>query len=621
MTNRTPIAVWLLLACASCDGEAPPDAAGPPDAGPPDAGPSDAGPSDAGTPVCRASATPGCQETCQFFYECVVQSSIADMIEQIFPGFGFTGPEHMDCTGCIERCEAGTGNDAALACFSRIAATDFCADGAADPTVAASAVNECCEDQLDSTFCDESCVASITLSDFFPACEPFLARPVPPSCAGTCPAVVSAFAIEPTGAEEWSVGDVAFGADGAFAVTGFYSRGALDFGDGPLPSAGAQSAQYLAMFDASGAIRWSVGLSQDMSLTFTTFDFRSTLAIDAAGDVTVLGALEGSVTLGAELVSAGGGDVLLARFAPDGTVRWARRFGDAAADVLGELALDGTELVFTMGFAGSPDLGAGPLASAGDMDAAVVRCDADGVPLRAWRFGGPGDDTAVGVAVHPSGELTVAGGYRDGADFGEGPVAAVGMSDSYLARFRGDGTLRWVETRGGTSGDYVYQVAADGEAAVIQDYFSDGGTIAVGPLTVTRTAWVMMRYEADGSVPWAFQRELESPGYFIAWDGDLDAGGDIVFGLIARGALDLGAGPVTTSVGAEDAAIAGFDRDGTNRWLFRFGGRRYDSAPMVARLASGELVAAGTFRDGLDYGAGQLAAAAQALYVLRFAAE
>lgn len=608
MSGRVWLVVCVLLGCSARDLD-PSDAAVA----------IEAGTSDAGPPVCRVSPTPGCQETCQFFYECVVQSTIADRIGATFPGIGFTGPGYMDCTGCVERCEAGAGNDAALSCFSRIAATDFCAGGAADPTVAASAVNECCEGQLGSTFCDETCLAVSSLADYFPACEPFVAAPLPSSCAGTCPAVVSAFAIEPTGIADWSVSDVAFSADGAFAVTGFYERGALDFGDGPLPYVGALAVQYLAMFDASGAIQWSVALSQGLSLDPLVFDFRNTLAIDAAGNVTVLGALEGSVTLGAELVSAGGGDVLLARFAPDGTVRWARRFGDAATDVHGELALDGTELVFTMTFEGSPDLGGGALASAGGTDVAVVRCDANGAPLRSWRFGGPGADRAVGVAVHPSGELTVGGGYDDGADFGAGPVAAVGMNDSYVARFRGDGTLRWLETRGGTSRDYVYQVAADGEAAVIQDYFGDGGTIPVGPLTVSGSAWVMMRYEAAGSAAWAFQRELVGPGYFIAWDGDVDASGDVVFGLIARGTLDLGAGPVTTN--AEDSAIARVDRDGTNRWLFRFGTRGYDPAPLVARLASGELVAAGTFRSGLDYGTGVLRSGAQAIYVLRFATE
>ncbi len=90
--------------------------------------------------------------------------------------------------------------------------------------------------------------------------------------------------------------------------------------------------------------------------------------------------------------------------------------------------------------------------------------------------------------------------------------------------------------------------------------------------------------------------------------------GDIAFGHIVNGTLDLGAGPVI-SAGAADAAVARFDWDGTNGWLFR------SAAPLVAHLASGELVAAGTFRSGLDCGTGRLAAAAQAIHVLHFAAE
>ena len=69
MNRRVWVAVCVLL--GSCTpNAAPTDAAVATDGEMIDAGAVDTVAGDAGPPVCRASSVPGCQETCQFFYDC-----------------------------------------------------------------------------------------------------------------------------------------------------------------------------------------------------------------------------------------------------------------------------------------------------------------------------------------------------------------------------------------------------------------------------------------------------------------------------------------------------------------------------------------------------------------------
>ncbi len=91
-------------------------------------------------------------------------------------------------------------------------------------------------------------------------------------------------------------------------LTGYY-EGPIDFGNGPLPHAGARNT-FVAKLDPSGAPRWSKGHGGSAT--------GMGIAADATGNLLATGYFSGSINLGgAVLASVGGGNnVFLAKLTP-----------------------------------------------------------------------------------------------------------------------------------------------------------------------------------------------------------------------------------------------------------------------------------------------------------------
>lgn len=618
-TGVTAIAVFMVVVSGCGDDGATPDAATP-DGSTPDAG-ADAGSGDAGAPVCRPSETPGCHETCQFFFDCLVDSGAASLVDDAFPALGFTGEGFRDCTGCMERCEAGGDDDAsARSCFVAMAEVTAC-DAAADPTVAAGVVNACCGGEPGSPFCRDTCLATAMaqsdLSMIVPDCDPFFDVAVPPSCAGDCPEVTSATVLPVTAAGPWMIESVTFDGDGSFVVLGQLTS-ALDFGGGAITAPGV--AAFVAAFDPAGAPRWSARLAEVPEVLGGSY-FARRADHDAGGNLFVGGDLRATLDLGdGTLESAGGSDVLLASFTPDGALRWARRFGGPEDDFATELrVLDSGDVILTATFAGTVDFGGGALESAGGQDVVVARYDAGGAHVWSRRYGGEGDDSVVGFATHPSGELTITGGFTAGADFGDGPLTSAGMQDSYVARIADDGALRWVVTHGGEASDFGYQVASDGERAIVADYIGSREPVEYGPETAEEITQILAGYDADGALDWLRTQTHATERAFIPLDLGVEASGHVLLTAVMFGEIDLGG--ALQSIGINDALVARLGADGEPAWAYRLGGYRRDLAPYAHRTPSGELVVVGRYVGDLDTGAGVLTHGAPYLFLMRFAAE
>jgi hypothetical protein len=99
------------------------------------------------------------------------------------------------------------------------------------------------------------------------------------------------------------------GSGNVFAAGTFH--GALNFGGGPLASAGGEDA-YLAKMDGNGAHLWSKRFGDVSDGQVATC-----LAADASGNVIVGGYFSGTVDFGGgSVVSAGGNDAFVAKFSP-----------------------------------------------------------------------------------------------------------------------------------------------------------------------------------------------------------------------------------------------------------------------------------------------------------------
>lgn len=239
------------------------------------------------------------------------------------------------------------------------------------------------------------------------------------------------------------------------------------------------------------------------------------------------------------------------------------------------------------------------LTSAGETDVYLARIDArDGTLLWVRRFGGPGTDLAVGLAVDAECNAVLLGRSDGGGDL-EG---AEGSGGSFLARFDGEGTPGWIR-RFGNEGDFPADVAMD----------ADGNTFVTGqshPAQGALNALYLARFLADGSEDWRIE-EGEGGGNAVATTED---GGVWVTGWMS-GKPDLGGGPLDSGMGA-GILLARFGADGSHQASRLFGNGAGED---LAVGFEGSVFVTGGFYNGLL--PGLKSAGGEDLFVVHFDAD
>jgi hypothetical protein len=222
---------------------------------------------------------------------------------------------------------------------------------------------------------------------------------------------------------------VSMDAAGNLIIAGDFS-GSVDFGGGPLSGAGGTDI-YVVKFDGSLSHQWSQSFGDPSN------QYCYGVAADPSGNVVLLGYGYAGIDFGGgPLPGAGGYDVYLAKFDPDGNHQWSKLFGDANSDNGRSVAVDAAGNITIAGyFQGNIDFGGGPLNSLGSNDVFVATFDAGGSHLWSRRFGDSGNQYCNGASVDAWGNFAVTGQYNGTLDFGGGPLTCAGGYDIYIARF------------------------------------------------------------------------------------------------------------------------------------------------------------------------------------------
>jgi FlgD Ig-like domain/Beta-propeller repeat len=345
--------------------------------------------------------------------------------------------------------------------------------------------------------------------------------------AGFDDIVVAKFS--PTGAHLWSQRFGSTGLDrglaiavdgsGNVTVTGAFS-GTVDFGGGPLVSAGGQDI-FVASYDASGAHLWSKHFGD------TGDDRGRGIAVDGSGDVLVTGQFAGTVDFGGgNLVSSvGSDDIFLAKYDSSGAHVWSKRFGSSNQDIGFAVAVDGSgNAVLTGFFRGAVNFGGGNLTSAGVEDIFVAKYDATGAHQWSQRFGSTATDVGNGVALDASGNVFLTGYFFNTVDFGGGGlISSSGSRDIFLAKYDATGAHQWSQRFGSTGDDQGDAVAVDGSGNVVMTgYFNGTMTFGGGGLVGAGAGDLFLaKFDAAGVHQWSsgFGNTGEDEGQAVAVDG------------------------------------------------------------------------------------------------------
>lgn len=387
----------------------------------------------------------------------------------------------------------------------------------------------------------------------------------------------------------------------SFIAGGF--DGAISFGNEELVSSGLSDA-FLAKFSGDGEPLWSrqfgdAGEQSALGLT-----------VDAAGDVVIAGDFTSTIDFGGgSLVSAGENDIFIAKFGADGSFLWGKRFGDAADQHVGAIAVDGDSgIVITGSFKGELDFGGAPLMSAGKDDVFVAKLSGSGDYVWSTRFGDINNDqSGTSVAVESTGAVIVTGGFTGAMDIGSG-LTAEGLSDAFVAKLAGaNGDVIWskgVGSLGGNEGGQHISSFESGEILLVGG-FNQSLEIVGDPISSVGSIDIFVLKLSNAGEPiW-----IKGFGSGIAdfpFNGAIGPNGNFVLGGAYGDSIDLGGGPLV-SVGNGDVFLAEFDGDGNHIWSRHYGGNA-DSGIIssVAFSAPGMLFATGWFEGTIDLGGAPL---------------
>lgn len=330
--------------------------------------------------------------------------------------------------------------------------------------------------------------------------------------------------------------DLSFAGD-KVCMGGFFS-GPFDFGGGVRTSQGYNDAVVLCLNAADGSYRW------DRAFGDTHFDVVEGVRVDASGDVTVVGNIEqGSADFGAGVVPNVG--FFVARYAPDGALRWTRTYATAGAIFSQTPAVDSSGNVYTTGrFSGTLDFGGGPRSAGASGSSFVLALDAQG--NHRWDIVSSGSVDFYGAAVQSNNTLVVAGDFSGSFTLGGANMSSSSPEARNLFAVALD-----------PGGKALWSYRADGES-------SRGFSLAIGP-----------------------SDEIAIAGSFA---------GSPTFGDTAE-----------TNKGMDDMHVVGLTADGKFQWSKVFGGSDVDELNAVAFDSKGNIVVGGESRSNLDIdGAGSL---------------
>jgi hypothetical protein len=436
------------------------------------------------------------------------------------------------------------------------------------------------------------------------------------------------------------------GAGNSYVTGGFNGEGTMIvFGPGEpnettLLSERSTAYIFVAKYAPDGKLIWAKRDGKASQIS------SSALAVDSTGHSYVTGLFRGDflpATFGlgeaneTTLTSAGGLDIFVAKYAPTGTLVWAKRASGQGDEFVQSIAVDGAgnsyltgEIVEFKVIFGPGDPNETTLTSVGTSDIFVAKYASSGTLVWAKRAGGPedlADESGVSIAVDSMGNSYVTGFIREEATFGAGEVnettlmVSEGTFDVFVAKYAPNGGLVWAKGAGGDSVDKGMGIAVDklGNSYITGSFIQPilGENVIFGKGEPNETilkarpqsgdAMFVAKYAPNGNLVWA-KGVSRSEGFDIGVDG---SGNSYVTGSLSLGDVTFGLGEpnetTLTSVGFFVAKFSGspstpqapagsdFDGDGKADLVWR----NTSSGVVAVWLMNGTTIASSGFPAGV----------------------
>jgi hypothetical protein len=186
---------------------------------------------------------------------------------------------------------------------------------------------------------------------------------------------------------------------------------------------------------------------------------------DKQGNIYLTGDFGRTATFGSfSLKSIGYNDIFLAKYNENGDCLWAKRSGGTGEDQPKSMVADAAGNCYVVGYTYSPTLSFGTqtLKNYGDVDAFLVKFNANGETVWAKNAGGTKSDEARGTALDSEGNIYITGFFKEKAQFDGMSLAANSpSSDVFIAKYNPNGQIEWAKNAGSAIGDEGSAIAID----------------------------------------------------------------------------------------------------------------------------------------------------------------
>lgn len=250
---------------------------------------------------------------------------------------------------------------------------------------------------------------------------------------------------------------------------------------------------YLMKLSPGGTVQWAESITGN----YMVYGFG--IAVDKTGAAFITGMfghhnLSGHAIFDSiQIESYGGRDIFLAKYSPEGKLKWVRQAGSSrnekGMDGGWEIATDSKGHIGLTGYFNGPAKFEDTILKnpTGSLDIFTAKYDEEGQLLWVISAGSPdARDFGKDIVFDSLGNCYITGSFSGTAQFEEEERTSAGVEDIFVCKYDPNGTLKWVKTFGGFSEEVEQDagtsiaLAKDGDL-YISGFFS--GTMSINKTT------------------------------------------------------------------------------------------------------------------------------------------
>jgi hypothetical protein len=376
-------------------------------------------------------------------------------------------------------------------------------------------------------------------------------------------------------------------------ITGRFA-GSVTFGDTTITTAGTE-AIFLAKYNKYGEYIWVTQIEGNYNQNNTS------ISISNQNEIYIVGAFYGTIIMGGNTYTSLSSDIILVKFAPDGSFLWAKQITGLDEQHPNDICLDNDGSVYITGhFWESVIFGDTTITGSDNYDFFFAKYTNQGYFQWAEHGSGDGWDVAEAIYIDNSGNYYLCGYFQYNLTLGVITVEGNHHDEIFIAKYNNQREIQWVKTCGGTTfTDHGLDLIVDEFGnSYVTGYFQGIGIFSDTSLITFGSADIFLaKYDSLGEFNWVRQA-----GSYDFDDGKcigLDSAGYIYIGGTAKSSANWGDTITDWTYGSY---IAKYSISGDFKWVQMEETDYSDDIYCLALSTGPEIYVGGVFEGTATFG-------------------